>query len=324
MYAGFGEFDSLYIGGGTPSLLDDRQITELISGLMGTFRFAGVTEVTVEMNPDDVAREKLGLYGSLGVNRISLGVQSFVEEEVRFLCRRHTARQAVSALEAIAGAGFREYSIDLMYGLPGQSVETWQGTLQRALSFHPDHLSCYQLTVEGDTPFSRMAKEGALAMPDDALQADLFVSTSEYLTGSGFIHYEVSNFARGTERLARHNVKYWQHTPYLGLGPSAHSFTGQKRWWDIRDAAAYIEAVQEGRIPVEGSEDLLSSQMNLEKLLFGSRTMWGINVRDVVPPLTEERISGLCDSGFVTIEDEHILPTLKGYLFADKLPLLIS
>lgn len=324
MYPGPGAFDSLYIGGGTPSLLGDRQITELISGLNGIFSFLPETELTVEMNPDDVTDEKLRLYRSLGVNRVSLGVQSFAEDEVRFLCRRHTAGQALTAAEAVAGAGFPEFGIDLMYGLPGQSVEAWLKTLERALSFQPDHLSCYQLTVEGQTPFARLAKEGKFPMPDDALGADLFVGTSECLTGSGFVHYEVSNFARGVEKVARHNVKYWQHTPYLGLGPSAHSFSDKKRWWNVRDVGAYLEFVHGGRTPVGGSEDLSYSQVNLEKILFGSRTMWGINVRDIVPPPSQERIAGLCDSGFVRIEGERIIPTLKGYLFADKLPLMIS
>ena len=323
MYPGARPFDSLYIGGGTPSLLDGLQMAKLISGLNEIFRFADATELTVEMNPDDVTREKLECYRSLGVNRISLGVQSFVEEEVRFLGRRHNALQAISAVEAVAGAGFREFSIDLMYGLPGQTIEAWQGTLEKAVSFGPDHLSCYQLTVEGNTPFVRMAREGKLVMPDDAFQADLFVTTSEYLTGAGFLHYEVSNFAHGAGKVARHNVKYWQHTPYLGLGPSAHSFAGRKRWWNVRDAARYLESIHGGHVPVEGSEELSSSQMNLEKLLFGSRTIWGINVRDIVPPPSEERIRGLCDSGYITYESRRILPTLKGYLFADKLPLMI-
>lgn len=324
MYPGFGLFDSLYIGGGTPSLLDDRQMAELVSGLGAVLDFAGGTELTVEMNPDDVTREKLGFLRSLGVNRVSLGVQSFSEDEVRFLGRRHTARQAVSAAEAVAGAGFREFSIDLMYGLPGQSIEAWHGTLHKALSFGPGHLSCYQLTVEGNTPFARMAKEGKFAMPDDALQADLFISTSEYLTCAGFIHYEVSNFARGAERVARHNVKYWQHTPYLGLGPSAHSFAGRRRWWNVRDAARYVETVRRGRVPSEGSEELSSGQMNLEKFLFGFRTMWGADMRQITVRPSQEKIRELCDSGFATREDERIIPTLKGYLFADSLPVMIS
>ena len=250
--------------------------------------------------------------------------QSFVEEEVRFLGRRHTSRQAVSAIRAIRETGFDEFSIDLMYGLPGQSIKTWGSILKEALSFSPAHLSCYQLTVEGDTLFSRMAKKEKLKLPGDSRQADLFTYTSEYLTGSGFIHYEVSNFARGPETLSRHNVKYWQHTPYLGLGPSAHSLAGKKRWWNVRDVDQYLKNINRDRVPVDGSEELSSSQMNLERLLFGFRTMWGIDVRQIIPPPARETVRGLCDSGFVTCHDQSIIPTLKGYLFADKLPLMVS
>ncbi len=320
----FGTFDSLYMGGGTPSLLNPRQVEKLITGLRDIFTFDDPAEVTMELNPDDVTREKLAFYRSLGVNRISLGVQSFVEEEVRFLGRRHTSRQAVSAIEAIRETGFDEFSIDLMYGLPGQSIKTWGSILKEALSFSPAHLSCYQLTVEGDTLFSRLAKEDKFKLPGDSHQADLFIYTSEYLTGSGFIHYEISNFAKGPESLSRHNVKYWQHTPYLGLGPAAHSFAGKKRWWNVRDVDQYLKNIHGDRIPVDGSEELSSSQMNLERLLFGFRTMWGIDVRRITPPPQQERIRGLCDSGFVTCHDQSIIPTLKGYLFADKLPLLLS
>lgn len=324
LYAGFGRFDSLYIGGGTPSCLDDRQISGLIASLRGIFPFTDDTEITIEINPDDGDPEKLNLYKTLGINRVSIGVQSFVEEEVRFLGRRHTARQAISAVEAVRRAGFKEMSIDLMYGLPGQSVEGWLGTLRQAVSFGPDHLSCYQLTLEGDTPFSRMAGQGRLTMPDNSLQADFFIGTSEHLAASGFAHYEVSNFAYGPEKLARHNVKYWQHTRYLGLGPAAHSFDGEKRWWNIRDVDAYLACMDCGTAPMEGSESLSSSQVNLEKLLFGFRTMWGIDVQEITPPPSPECVSGLCEAGFVTFDGRLIIPLLKGYLFADRLPLMIT
>ncbi len=318
----FEQFDSLYLGGGTPSLLDLRHVEKLLRGLREIFRFSDPSEITIELNPDDVTPERLASYKELGINRASLGVQSFVEQEVRFLGRRHTARQAVSALEAVCEAGFDEYSIDLMYGLPGQSKESWRKTLTRTLSFTPGHLSCYQLTVEGDTPFSGLAKTGSLKLPEESLQADLFVLTSEYLTGSGFIHYEISNYARDPGNISRHNVKYWQHTPYLGLGPSAHSFTGNKRWWNVRDVDLYLKF--HGRTPVKGSEELTSSQLNLEKFLFGFRTMWGVDVRQTVPAPPQDKIRDLYESGFVSYHDERILPTLKGYLFADKLPLMIS
>jgi oxygen-independent coproporphyrinogen-3 oxidase len=320
----FAAFDSLYLGGGTPSLLGPRQVEKLIAGLQDLFRFDDRSEITIELNPDDVTRAGLAFYRSLGINRVSLGVQSLVEEEVRFLGRRHTSRQALSAVGEVAGAGFDEYSIDLIYGLPEQSVKGWHSTLKEALSFSPGHLSCYQLTVEGDNLFCRLKREGKLTLPDEPLQADLFVSTSEYLTGAGYLHYEISNFARGLENVSRHNVKYWQHVPYLGLGPAAHSFAGNKRWWNVRDIDRYLKHIKDGRTPVDGFEELSSSQMNLEKFLFGFRTMWGIDVRQIVPVPSQDKIRELYGSGFVTYKDDRITPTLKGYLFADKLPLMLS
>jgi len=320
----FGTFDSLYLGGGTPSLLNPNEVERLICGLRDIFSFDDRSEITLELNPDDVTRGNLIIYKSLGINRVSLGVQSFIEEEVRFLGRRHTSRQALSAIEAISDTGFDEYSIDLMYGLPGQTMKNWHDTLRKAVSFTPHHLSCYQLTVEGNNPFCRLKKQGKLKMPDETFQAEFFVSTSEYLTGAGYLHYEISNFARGPENISRHNVKYWQHVAYLGLGPAAHSFAGKIRWWNVRDIDRYLEHIRDDRVPVGGSEQLSSSQMNLEKFLFGFRTMWGIDVRQIIPPPSQDKIRELYGSGFVTYKDDRIIPTLKGYLFADKLPLMLS
>lgn len=321
-YREFGLFDSLYIGGGTPSVLDDRQIDSLIDGIRGIFRFAKETEVTVEMNPDDVTREKLRHYQSLGINRVSLGVQSFREEETGFLGRRHSAGQALFAAGAIRDAGFSELGIDLMFGLPGQSVGQWRESLEKALMFEPEHMSCYQLTVEGNSEFSRLLRTGELLLPGDELQAGLFLETSRYLSDTGYIHYEISNFAKGPEHIARHNVKYWQHTPYLGLGPSAHSFAGGKRWWNLSNVPDYLRFLQRGRPPVKDSEELSAPDFELERLLFGFRTMWGIKLSEISPE-SRDKVIKLHKDGFVDFVGDRIVPTLKGYLFADKLPLLI-
>ncbi len=317
-------FDSLYIGGGTPSLLDHDDIEGLIAGLRDVCRFDDVTEVTIELNPDDVTKERLALYRSLGVNRVSLGVQSFNEEEVRFLGRRHSGRQAQEAARLVAEGGFAEFGIDLMYGLPGQSARSWRQTLGQALSYGPAHLSCYQLTVEGDTAFSRLSREGRLDLPDDATGARLFLTTSQYITGQGFIHYEVSNFARGEGCVSRHNVKYWQHTPYLGLGPSAHSFSGRRRWWNHRRLEAYLRHLDGGSSAVEGSETLSEEQVHLEHLLFGFRTMWGVELKELPGEGRANRLEDLRRRGFVEVRGQQVVPTLTGYLFADRLPLMIS
>lgn len=317
-------FDSLYIGGGTPSFLDGYLFEGLICGLREIFSFSDDTELTVEMNPDDVNREKLGIYRSLGVGRISLGVQSFSEDEVGFLGRRHTARQAEGALELIAEAGFAEFGIDLMYGLPGQSARTWRQTLRKALLFCPSHISCYQLTLEGDTPFSRMAGQGNLKLPGDAMETRLFLAASEILLEAGFVHYEVSNYARGPEHLSRHNVKYWQHTPYLGLGPSAHSFKGDRRWWNARCLDEYAQKICMGEKAAEGFERLSADQMHLERLLFGFRTLWGLEVSEISGEGGQKTIDDLLASHFVELHGTRVIPTEKGYLFADGLPLMFS
>jgi oxygen-independent coproporphyrinogen-3 oxidase len=320
----FPRFDSLYIGGGTPSLLGCDDIGYLVTGLKAIFRFDDGAEVTIELNPDDVTKEKLALYRSLGVNRASLGVQSFDEEEVRFLGRRHSGRQAGEAARLVAEAGFAEFGVDLIYGLPAQTVRSWRKTLYQALSYEPAHLSCYQLTVEGDTPFSRLSREGGLELPDDARGADLFLAMSEYLSGRGFAHYEVSNFARSEETVSRHNVKYWQHTPYLGLGPSAHSFSGRRRWWNHRGLDVYLRELGTGSSAVEDSETLSEEQMRLERLLLGFRTMWGVELKDLPGEDRANRLEDLRKKGLVEVRGERMVPTLTGYLFADRLPLMVS
>jgi len=317
-------FDSLYIGGGTPSLLGHDEIGRLVAGLKEVFRFDDGAEVTIELNPDDVTKEKLALYRSLGVNRASLGVQSFDDQEVRFLGRRHSGRQAGEAARLVAEAGFGEFGVDLIYGLPGQSVRSWRKSLRRALSYGPAHLSCYQLTVEGETPFSRLSRKGGLELPDDAMGAELFLAMSEYVTDQGFVHYEVSNFARGEQMVSRHNVKYWKHTPYLGLGPSAHSFLGRKRWWNHRSLDAYLRRLSSGSSAMEGSEALSEEQMHLERLLFGFRTMWGVELKELSGQDWANRLEGLRQRGLVDVRGERVVPTLTGYLFADRLPLMVS
>jgi oxygen-independent coproporphyrinogen-3 oxidase len=320
----FPRFDSLYIGGGTPSLLDDDEIESLIAGLRGAFRFDDATEVTIELNPDDVTKDKLALYRSLGVNRVSLGVQSFDEREVHFLGRRHSGRQAEEAARLVAEAGFAEFGIDLIYGLPGQTSRSWRKTLHRALSYGPAHLSCYQLTVEGDTRFARLFREGRLDLPDDARAAKLFFGMSGYVTEQGFVHYEVSNFARGEQNVSRHNVKYWQHTPYLGLGPSAHSFSGRRRWWNDRSLDGYLRRLSSGSSAVAGSETLSEEQIRLERFLLGFRTMWGVELKDVSGEGCVDRLDDLQEKGFVEVIGDRVVPTLTGYLFADRLPLMVS
>lgn len=217
-------FDTLYIGGGTPTLLREDSLQRLVDILFRHFVFTTDSEITIEVNPEDVTEEKAAFFRDLGFNRISLGVQSFDDRELRFLKRGHSAQQAADALETFTLAGFRNLGIDLIYGLPDQSESSWQKSLELALRFNPAHLSCYMLTIEEKTHFGQMRDEGLLIPLGEERERAFFLFTSRYLEERGFIHYEISNFAAEKRFMSRHNKKYWHRTPYLGLGPSSHSF----------------------------------------------------------------------------------------------------
>ncbi len=319
----FSRFDSLYVGGGTPTCLDERQMATLFQRLHEHFRFSAHAEITIEANPDDLDGPAAASLKSLGINRLSLGIQSFDDGELAFLRRRHTAAGAEKALEAARGAGFSNIGIDLMYGLPGQTQDTWLATLERALSFNPAHLSCYELTPEGETPLSRMVETGRILLPDEEAGRGFFLMTSRFLEAHGFTHYEVSNFA-GSERLyCRHNQKYWTHVEYLGLGPAAHSFDGTRRWWNYRSLQRYREALNRGMRPVEGEELLSPEQLELERIYLGLRTRRGLSL----PSLRKESLPAVRElkrAGLVTIRGDRLCPSRLGYLVADSLPVLLS
>ena len=321
-------FDSLYLGGGTPSLLNAEQLAALVANLRRHFAFAPDTEFTLEANPDDVTSEKLKLWRDLGINRLSLGVQSFDEAELVFLQRRHTARQTRRALELIRAAGFENLGLDLMYGLPGQSPDTWLQTLETALSFRPEHLSCYQLTIAAGetpsppTPFARRLARGELTLPDEEVQREFFLLTRQFLADRGYLQYEISNFARGEEYLSRHNRKYWNHTPYLGLGPAAHSYQAGRRWWNFSSVAQYIAALNADEAPVAGSEDLTPEQLRLEALCLGFRTREGVALEVIQGhPRWRLVLSELTQAGLVRQADGRVAATAQGLVVADRLPL---
>lgn len=319
----FDTYDSLYIGGGTPSVLEPRQIERLFSILRSSFAFEEDTEVTTELNPDDVTYEKLDALRRAGVNRLSIGVQSFDDGELAFLGRRHGAAVSRHALAMARDAAFGNVGIDLIYGLPGQTPDGWQATLEEAMTFVPRHLSCYQLTIEETTPFGRLKRDGVYRPVGEERERELFLRTSGFLEDRDFIHYEVSNFALSEGLFSRHNRKYWRHVPYLGLGPSAHSFDGRRRWWNTRSVTDYCRLIGEGTRPVDGHEDLTPEQLLLERLYLGFRTRDGVAREDLGDSdRTKETLLRLTGSGLVTVQGERIIPTRQGYLIADRLPLM--
>jgi putative oxygen-independent coproporphyrinogen III oxidase len=318
----FPAFDSLYLGGGTPSWLGERYLAELFKILRHHFAFAPDTEFTLEANPDDITPEKLRIYRDLGVNRLSLGAQSFDEDELRFLGRRHTAAQTLAALDLIRVAGFHNLGLDLIYGLPDQNISTWLKTLETALSFAPEHLSCYQLTLASDSPLGRRVAAGQVKLPDEEAQRELFLLTSQFLTDRGYLHYEVANFARGEDYICRHNRKYWTRVPYLGLGPAAHSFDGRRRWWNLVSVEQYGSHLVAGRAPVAGQETLTPEQIRLESLFLGFRTREGVNLATIREhPQGDAILAGLTQAGLVRLEHRRVVATADGLVVADRLPL---
>ena len=311
---GWETFDTLYLGGGTPSLLALDSFERLTTGLRDVFSFAAEVEFTVEANPDDVGPEWLDRIRSVGVNRLSLGIQSFDDRVLSLLGRRHTEKQSRRAIEDATRAGFSNLSVDLMYGIPDQSVEDWLDNLRHGIEYEPAHLSCYQLTLEKDLPF---------VLPDEEKSRALFVATAETLQAAGYEQYEVSNFARAPELRSRHNSKYWNHTPYLGLGPGAHSFDGKTRWWNDPDLERYLAAGD--RLPDGDSETLTEAQLTLETLMLGFRTSDGVSLHHIRRiPGWERDLETLTDRGFLRVEKGRAMPTREGLLIADRLPLMFE
>ena len=329
----FNPFDSVYIGGGTPSALNPQQMEDILMSVQKNFDLIsnpGITpEITVETNPADLDRSFLESMREIGINRINIGVQSFDEKVLDFLGRRHSAKQAISAIEASRKAGFCNIGLDLIYGVPEQGIDSWLDTLKQAAAFSPEHLSCYQLTLETKTPLGKRYQAGEFSLPGEELQHEFFMKTSELLEDAGYIHYEVSNFALGTKFTSRHNQKYWDHSPYLGLGPSAHSFQYNRRWWNHPSLDQYLAAINAGNLPIEETEILMIEQLRLEALYLGLRTKKGIFLQDFknryhYDLFTEkkEMLDKLQEEGLISIQNGYLYPTQNGLAVVDRLALI--
>lgn len=281
--AGWGEelpstVDSIYFGGGTPSLLEPGQVRQVMDAVCRRFDVSANVEITLEVNPGTVSFEKLSGYHQAGVNRLNIGVQSFRDASLAFLSRIHKVDQAIQCVEMARSAGFDNIGLDLIYGLPGQTVQQWESDLQAAVGLHPEHLSCYMLTYESGAPLTSDLKKGRFkALPEGSV-GRLFDITVAYLADNGLPQYEVSNFSTSKETRSRHNQKYWIHAPYIGLGPSAHSFMNNCRRWNVRSLEGYLRQIQSNQPPTEGSECLDRHQLMMEAVYLGLRCVDGIGI----------------------------------------------
>ena len=271
--------ETVYLGGGTPSLLTAGQTGQIISAVRKNFTVSDDPEITVEVNPDDVYEGYFRELAGTGVNRVSLGVQSWNDKRLKYLGRRHDAAQSAKALQLAFKEGIVNVSVDLIYGIPGMTTGDLKHDLEETFAFPVTHLSAYHLTIEEGTRFGKMKKEKKLVETDEETSNAMFSLLGSMCREKGFIHYEISNFAR-EGYISRHNSAYWKQIPYLGLGPSAHSFNRTSRQWNVSDVKKYIRSINGGKVPFE-KEDLDKLTIFNEYVMTSLRTMWGIDLEHV-------------------------------------------
>jgi putative oxygen-independent coproporphyrinogen III oxidase len=332
-------FDTVYLGGGTPSLLPAEDLGRVLDACREHLALSPAPWVSLEANPEDVTPAACAAWRGLGVRTLSLGVQSFSDDALRFLGRRHDGDRARAAVDTARGAGFDTVSVDLIFGWPGQTAEAWRRDLVTAADLGPGHVSCYQLTIHPRTRFGVSARRGQLSEMPEEEQSILFDLTHRVLADGGFSAYEVSNFARSPGHESRHNRKYWDHTPYLGLGPSAHSLATADaggtllahRWWNARRTPTWERRVTAGERPVEGEERLDAKAVATEALLLGLRTTAGIDLdgfaaRHGIDLLAanDALVASLVAEGRLTVTTgpqggRRLAPTRSGLAVADGL-----
>ena len=308
------EIESIYFGGGTPSRISPEAIARVLEQVSADRQVAPDAEITLEANPDDVTLPIAAAWHDAGVNRISLGVQSFDPGVLQWMHRVHTAEQVPRAVEALGCAGIRDLSVDLIFGLPADLDRDWERDLESTFSLEAHHLSFYGLTVEPHTILGHRAGRGELTPVDEERYASEFLTAHQALESQGYEHYEVSNAALPGHR-ARHNSAYWRRAPFIGLGPSAHSGFGRERCWNLRDWAEYEWVVQAGGSPVAGREKLDPGAVRLEELYLGLRTREGLEDGTVSPSITQ----AWSEAGWAEVREGRVRLTPEGWLRLDAL-----
>jgi oxygen-independent coproporphyrinogen III oxidase len=315
--------DTIYFGGGTPSILNTNDIDFLIKKCQQHFNINANVEITLEANPDDITEEKLLAWKQIGINRFSLGIQSFIDNELQWMNRSHNATQAKQCINLIK-KHFINYSIDLIFGSQLLTNQQWMENIQTALAFNPPHLSCYALTIEEKTTLGKKVEQQKIANINNEKQAQQFEILMQQLTAAGYNHYEISNYAKPNFE-SKHNSSYWQQKHYLGLGPSAHSFNGKTRSWNIANNNLYINGI-ENNIAVQETEELTITQQLNEYIMISLRTKQGINLNFIQQYFGENILTQLKAKSVNWLHSSHILQqqnniqlTQKGKLFADAI-----
>lgn len=321
-YLGKEILSTIYFGGGTPSLLSPKQLDNLLDKVHTTFKVSEDIEITLEANPDDLSVEKLNSLKSLGINRLSIGLQSFSAPHLSYLNRIHTSKESLQCIAEAQNAGFENISIDLIYGIPANNHDVWRNDIETAISLGVEHISAYCLTIEDSTVFGNWLKKGKIKAVEDDFSAEQFEIMIEKLEIVGYEQYEVSNFAK-PDMYSKHNSSYWQQIPYLGIGPGAHSFNGSFRQYNISNNPKYIKSINEGAIPYT-TDPLTKNDFINERILISLRTKWGLDVKklknELKYDLLKERtayLQQLEENGLVTLNNSILTLTTKGKLLAD-------
>lgn len=319
------KLETLYFGGGTPSLLEAEQMSRILALLKSCFGLLPDAEISLEANPNDLLGEKPKDFCRLGINRLSIGVQSLNDTELKTLGREHSAEQAEGAVQNVKKSGFENFNIDLIFGVPGQTPASWKETLEKAVSWRPSHISIYSLTIEERTSFYKLQQAGKLRLPPEEVCQEMYLAGAEFLEKNGYQQYEISNFAR-PGRESRHNRNYWQRKCYLGVGPSAHSFFDGQRWANVRSLPIYQRKLDANELPVDFEESIDRDKALEEALLLGLRQKEGIYLEDFKKEfgfdLEEEKrelLDKLTSQSLASKENGNLRLTTLGFYVSDRI-----
>lgn len=316
--------DTIYFGGGTPSVLSKNDIKTIFSQIEKFWKISPTAEITFECNPDDLTETYLSELYSLGINRLSIGIQSFFDTDLQVLNRRHTSEEAIQCIQTAQKVGFTNISIDLMYGLPQQTIEHWKKNLDIVSQFNIQHISCYALTVEKNTALAHFVKQGKIKVLSDEAYIDFYTYLLKWSTIQGIEQYELSNFAK-TGYNSKHNSNYWSGLPYLGIGPSAHSFNGTQRFWNISHNQKYIDSLVKHSLHQE-SEILSEKEICNEYIMTSLRTTQGIQIAKIKKLMDsneyvkfQKTTLKLAQTNLVEISDSYVRCTSEGFMVSDMI-----
>ena len=315
-------FDTIFFGGGTPSILPAKYLEQILQKLHDTFDTSKVTEISLEANPGEAPFEHLKDIKSLGVNRISMGFQSFDDKILKLLGRLHEAKDCFNTFKNVRKAGFDNINADMIFNIPGLSVNNWKKDLKKLLELDPEHISAYSLTVEPSTKLFNLVKNKKVLMPLEKTDIEQFLLTEDILSKNGYHQYEISNYAKNNKE-CKHNLHYWNLSPYLSFGPSAHSYDLKKRWWNVRSLEKYTNYLEKGKLPIEDNEILSRKDNYNETILNGLRLSQGIKTSDLKEYsdiINKTEFNKVIDKwDCLSVSDNNIRLTKEGFLFVDEI-----